>query len=481
MDRYKTMKRIIIISIIVLIVIIVFILILLKNINNSNKIAINNNINKENSINDGNYVEDTPDLPSHYDGENDINRNIQFINSTNEYFIIKNIIETYNGYRKKLTTSANDIEVYKEAINEEMLNKYKQQQAINEQEIAKEAIYNMLSLDYINEYKIQNTGIKNKFQINNVINSIIEEAYFIENSNNVSTYFVYGKNVVEGTTNVQSFSIAITLDKKNNTFCIYPQEYVQKHFNNIKLGNKIVMDISEINTKTYNSFIYKNIDNNTKAQEYFNNYKQLLIYDIDKAYNMLESEYSKARFSNKQEFEEYINENKAFIDVMQIDQYKIDTSNKNMDYVCTDRNGKYFLFRQKGAMLDYSVILDDYTIISDELREKYNNATVNDKSKYQVDTFIKKVNNKDYKAIYSNLDNTFKNNNFKTINAMKEFIKNNFYDLNSIAVKEMYEEEQYNLFKCEITNLKNADETKQLTVVISIKDGMNYTMSFSFE
>ena len=32
-----------------------------------------------------------------------------------------------------------------------------------------------------------------------------------------------------------------------------------------------------------------------------------------------------------------------------------------------------------------------------------------------------------------------------------------------------------------LTNLRNNDETKQLTVVVSIKEGMDYAMSFSFE
>ena len=44
-----------------------------------------------------------------------------------------------------------------------------------------------------------------------------------------------------------------------------------------------------------------------------------------------------------------------------------------------------------------------------------------------------------------------------------------------------HKEENYNVFKCEITNLRNNDETKQLTVVVSIKEGMDYAMSFSFE
>ena len=127
------------------------------------------------------------------------------------------------------------------------------------------------------------------------------------------------------------------------------------------------------------------------------------------------------------------------------------------------------------------VTLDNYTILSDTDTQKYQQATETDKARYQAETLIQKINMKDYKSIYDKLDSTFRNNNFKTVDSLKEYIKNNFYDINSIDVKDIYEEENYNVFKCEITNLRNNDETKQFTVVVSIKEGMDYAMSFSFE
>ena len=90
------------------------------------------------------------------------------------------------------------------------------------------------------------------------------------------------------------------------------------------------------------------------------------------------------------------------------------------------------------------------------------------------------INTKDYQAIYNSLNSTFKNNNYKNVSSLKSYIKKNFYNLNSIEIKE-YDDKTYDycIFKCKITNLENTNETKEVNIIINIGEGTDFEMSFS--
>ena len=132
--------------------------------------------------------------------------------------------------------------------------------------------------------------------------------------------------------------------------------------------------------------------------------------------------------------------------------------------------------------MQYEVFLDDYTIMSEEQLQYYNKLDEFDKSKYNMSKFIKMVNTKDYKAIYNVLNETFRNNNFKSVDDLKQYIQNNMYELNDIEIDE-YDDEtyEYYVFNCIITNMRNANESKSMTIIIDQGEGTDFTMSFSFE
>ena len=92
------------------------------------------------------------------------------------------------------------------------------------------------------------------------------------------------------------------------------------------------------------------------------------------------------------------------------------------------------------------------------------------------------VNTKDYYAIYNVLDATFRANNFSTVENLKQYMKNNLYEINSLEITDFDDETySYYVFYCTITNMQNNKESKNFTFIINQSEGTEFTMSFSIQ
>ncbi len=447
-------RKVVLILIIVFLVIVCSIIISLYNLNKK----VNKNSTNNNTVNklDNEYLQNTDTI---YDDSMaqkiDIDKILKYETVSTDYITMNALTENYiNLIANKDTTKLNAL----------LAPSYKEKYNINSNNMFKILTVPQLT-DYRQTYKLT---------INEMLNAQIDETIFV--------YIIDSKCRISGTDNIFSLRVMFEVDTANKTYIIYPYQYINdKGYNKLKSGDKIDFDKEEIISSEYNTFNYISYNDNEMANMYFNEYMELLMYYQDDAYNMLDSEYSNKRFGNSNTFKAWIKENSKTIFSSQVNKYAISYKNNHKVYICVDNYNNYYIFNEQDGIMRSKVTLDNYTILSDTDTQKYQQATEVNKAKYQVETLIQKINMKDYKSIYDKLDSTFRNNNFKTVDSLKEYIKNNFYDINSIDVKDIYEEENYNVFKCEITNLRNNDETKQLTVVVSIKEGMDYAMSFSFE
>lgn len=485
MDKSKKFKKIIGISIIAVIIIIICILIMLLNMNNmnnnenSNIIYENNVSNEEQKQSYKNYA-DIGDPPTYKEPEYSTNTLIK-VSDIDEYFAIKNIIYSYFYSCKQLNINESNIEIPRGELTEEEIKEYIETEVANTQEISKNAVYNMLADKYINEYGITKENIREKFKITYSYKTIIQNIYASYNENDVCSYLVSGIN--RDTTNNKNltFSIMITIDKLNNTFIIWPEEYLKKYnYNNLKLGNKLQINIKSIENKNYNTFEDEIIEKAKIAEEYFDNYKYSMLYNLSNTYEKLDEEYAKMRFGNKEKFNEYLKDNYDLLTSSLISKYKTTSNGNYTEYKCIDNHNNVFIFRLYDSVTDYKVLLDDYTIMKGAVVYKYTQMNKISKAQYRLENFIKQLNTKDYNAIYNSLNSTFKNNNYKNLNSLKKYIKNSFYNLNSIEVKESdIETYEYCVLKCKLTNMENTKENKDITVIINIKEGTDFDMSFS--
>ena len=129
--------------------------------------------------------------------------------------------------------------------------------------------------------------------------------------------------------------------------------------------------------------------------------------------------------------------------------------------------------------MNYTVQLDDYTIENKELVEEYNKLRQVDKGAKNVEKFFEMINMKDYQNAYTKLDNTFKNNNFATLQKFEEFIKQQTYNYNSINIESyaMIDSDLYT-YTVKIRNVENSNEQRTYKLIIKLLEGTDFKMSF---
>lgn len=459
----KEKKNIILILIVIFLIIIISLIVTLHTINNStkfNNIKDNNILESTNNIN----IKDNISYPTNTDTKYDetlsnkitIDNKLKYEDVATDYFTIKALTENYInliGNKDKIR------------------------------------VMNILSKDYISRYNINNDNIFNNLVIPKLTN--YNQYYKVNMSqilsaqvdDNIYVYIAKANCRIVGTDELFSVQVMFEVDTMNKIYNTYPTQYIKDNgYNDLSLGDTISYKPEEIIQNENNKFTNVTKSEEEIAKEYFNDYNELLLYYPDESYNRLNSEYSKKRFGSKENFKEYVKENARTLYLMQIDKYKIVSKDNYTDYVCSDKYNNIYVFRQQNGIMRYTVFLDNYTVMREEDIEYYNELDKFDKSKYNLTKIINMMNTKDYNALYNVLDSTFRNNNFKNIDTLKQYIKNNLYDLNSLEIED-YDDEtyEYYVFNCKITNMRNTNESKNMLIIINQSEGTEFTISFSFE
>lgn len=352
-----------------------------------------------------------------------------------------------------------------------------------------ETIYNMLNPEYVKEFNITKANAFEKvnclsfenldeYQLDNLEVKIkIKDMYRIEKSVNIRNYFVYG-NIVNNINDEEiPYNLIINMDSKNNTFYILPNDYVKEYqydsTNNIE---SYQVSFEEIQSNEYNNFQFVNIDDARVINDYIANYKELVVKNLKESFNWIAEDYKKAKFSTYEKYEQYIKENMKDILSMQITKYRINKTENGKEYICLDNKGNYYIFLEN-AIMDYKIYLDDYTVDTQEFIQKYNQETDLNKVKYNADKFLKALNKNDYEYIFGKLDETFMQNNFSTFDGFKNYMEQRF---NNSYTSEYYETREENgTFIQEIELIDENGNRNSLEIIMQLKDGTDFVMSFS--
>lgn len=357
-----------------------------------------------------------------------------------------------------------------------------------------EYVYSMLDESYIKNLNIDKENVCDKIDIFNIDNLSeyqadmtriqfeVEDVYCIEKSANITIYFVYGNILDKIKNEKKQYNLMVELDAKNQTFYILPQEYMEK--NNYMDKTKIEecnISIDEIKESEYNTFEFKNVDDVTIINQYLVKYQNLIVEDIEKSYNLLDEEYKKAKFNDYSEYKKYVEENMQDILSISIVKYKINEKDDSNDYICIDQNDNYYIFKEN-AIMDYKIMLDTYTINTQEFIEKYESGNIQTKIGMNVDKIIRALNVHDYNYIYKKLDDDFKNSNFDTIEKFKEYMKTNYSDTYKVQYYNVKEElGVYQQSIDLIPSEGNEDEKIEMTIIMQLKEDTDFVMSFNIE
>lgn len=402
------------------------------------------------------------------------------------------LVNTYE-IEKELQPVKNRIDFYSVR---ECVNKYysyyavmfnaKEYYGTEDESILKEAeeqnssvLYNMIDNEYIQAKSVTINNLKSKLEEIENVNVNISNMYVSQKTNNISVYLVKGN--LQGK-NIKQFEIIVKLDVLNRTFSIIPQEYVKEKYNDLIIGEEIEIGVPEnIEKNDNNIYSYNVITDETYVKDLLNQLKSEMRYSSKLVYERLNEEYKSKKFETLENFKKHLDSNKEEYLTMQVVKYQKTVTDDYTQYVCIDNYGNYYIFREN-AIMDYTLILDTYTIDLPEFIEKYNNASESEKVLLNIQRIFDAINDEDYKYVYNKLDKTFKNNNFKTEADFEQYIKETLFSKNKLNYSEYQKSGDLHIYKLIIANDNDTNtQTINKTFVMKLLKGTDFVFSFNKE
>lgn len=437
----KKVKILIIIVSIITLILICAIVVLNRDLNN-NEIKNNNIINNKNLIN--NNQNNISNTNSNNTIQNNITNNqeiseLRDVEDRNDFYTVKSCVEKYISY----------------IVNKD-----------------NKAVYNLLDEAYIKQKNI------NESNILNTVEKIEEGQVFTAKQMKVAItgkkeiFTVYGTRREDKTNsrgNEIEFNVTVILNTTTKTFSVIPEIL------NVKSSSSLVGNNKE---NEYNKYTKAEIDNQTMANIYFVSYKSEMLYNLQNAYNLLDEEYSEKRFKNFTNYQLYVESNIEKIKRANLIKYSVETFNNYNIYTCIDQYNNYYIFKET-AIMQYTVMLDDYTIDSDNFIKNYHTLNLKEKVELNIQKFIKMLNNKDYNNAYNVLSDGFKNNYFATLQEFENYVNNNFYNYNDVVFINFTSEGEIGIYEVTIRGVvNNRDAMMTKTIIMQLGSGTDFKMSF---
>lgn len=440
----ETIKKIIIIVIICIVVISVVLILFLINNSDDNSANVVNNT----TLADENMQEDE----------------IKFEDQVDKYdfLIASNCISTYID---KIDKNNSNYYGYDENNNYTII--------VGEEEIRQTAL-DLLSEKYIQENSITLDNIYDYIEDINEHLMFVPIDMKVASGDKVNTYAVYGYTINFDYELVNYEYLIVNIDEQNQTFSVEPIS--SEEYENGTLENEVTQIKKNIN----NAINTLQLSEEYRLRQYFQYYKFMLLSNPDLAYEFLNEEYREKSFGNIDNFKSYVQNNRTKILQSTLTDYDLNVVNEYTEFVEKDANDKYYIFNiSDNDATDYNVMLDTYVIGSAELQNTYNNS--NDQEKVNINTmrFINAINDKNYYYAYNVLADSFKNNNFSTLEEFENYAANNFFENNTIQDAKFSEESGYYVYN--MTILDGNGNAKNLAIVMQLQEGLDFVMSFSIE
>ena len=453
----SNIKKIIIILCIILLIAIIGLVAIMM-------IANNNNNNNNTNNNDQQVLEEDEGIEA-YNRES--NTEITVVTNQTDYYTVKECLGKYYS-------------CYSILFN---IQKY---YATDDESIIKQAekdnlaiLYNMFDKEYIEEKRITVDNIKSNLKEIGQISVYIDNMYVSKRDNNINVYLIDGKLKDSIQDSGEAFMIILKQDLSNKTFSILPQEYVDEKYGYVTETKKIDISSTSIEPNENNKYEYKIISEENYVKDLFNDLRSDLMNDKDSAFSHLDEEYKTKKFTDIQDFSNYITGRESEIKEMVLSKYQKRTQDNYIEYIMIDQNNKYYIFKENGVM-NYTVILDTYTVDLPEFIERYNRANNGERAGLNLQRAFDALNNKDYEYVYNKLDDTFKANNFPTLDEFEEYITENFYNSNTVTYSNYKSSGGLHMYNATITDAENEASTPVTkTFIIKLLDGTDFTMSFN--
>lgn len=345
---------------------------------------------------------------------------------------------------------------------------------------------------YINNY-INYSKEKNEEKINNLYDKqankenteifenfekfILDNVYYENESLTITRYYVFGinKEYINNKYNYTNIAFIVRCDYDNMAISIVP--IINSTEDNIQeLQEKYKYINESINVNEDSELIFEKMDEKELLDIYMDKYLYNCLNNSLKTFeNLLDSNYKEVRFNNVQEFEEYVERKRTQLENSIVVTYEKAEDNQ---FIVEDDYGNQYVFIENG-FLDYKVRLDNYTILENNFKNKYSKLNKESKVTTNVDMFIKMINSGDYQHAYNKLDETFRNNNFGSVDDFENYIKENFFENNYLNVNKIEQKGDYYVLNATLkSNISSVADSMEKNFVIKLNEGTDFVMSF---
>ncbi len=145
-----------------------------------------------------------------------------------------------------------------------------------------------------------------------------------------------------------NYKIGILEDNYTEHYCIYPNEFIQKHFADVKEGSTIDFEFKEIPEIMATEYGEYEVDDYEVLEDILGTYRACIQYDVEYAYNnYLLEDYKNNKFPNLDDYKNYLRYNKD-------DElgFEISSGNKDIEYKGSKEITTYHLHLNNGKSLD---------------------------------------------------------------------------------------------------------------------------------
>ena len=349
---------------------------------------------------------------------------------------------------------------------------------IRSEEDRNNAILSFLSDEYLEKFNISTNNLFDYIEVIDLDKYIIQvESEQVYTGNIVRNYYVVAKILNRDNYNVEKkMYYMVNSNMTNDFFNIYLLTENDKNIEDFVVDN-------EVKDKKFNTIETKVIDDMDMAIKYFSDFKMNAMNKTSYAFELLDDEYRKIRFSNdKSKFDRYIDIIAEEWKSITITEYMVNYYDGYKEYVCRDKFENTYIFRENGPM-NYMVELDTYTIPTDKFREQYNNSNNENKVKLNIDKWVKMLNNRDYENAFNYLDETFRVNTFNNSEAeFEQYMREKYPGHYEALYGEITERNGVYGQSIVLKDITGEDTTEyHLDIVMQLGEDLEFVMSYTVE
>lgn len=343
----------------------------------------------------------------------------------------------------------------------------------------KSEIFKVLSNKYISDNNITKDNVQNYVEVLDKAKSYTPIEIKLINNGEIKSYLTSGIiGALPYYDEAEKIYAIVNIDFDNQIFSVEPIYEEYETIQDIK-NDKFEENIE--NNKT-NRFTIFTIGTSSIPEEYLNIYKSLALSAPEILYDLIDIEYRNSKFPNLDDFKQYIENNKTKISRIKLNKYKIlQMKDENRIYLCIDDNNNNYVINQKEAFRDYSISLDLYTVDLPQFIEEYNSAQADKKVVLNIEKITEAIKNDDYAFVYNKLDETFKKNNYPTLDEFKNYFKNTFnLEKNSIEYVKYEKVNSVHIYEVDIIN-KEDEIMASADIIMKLLPERDFVFSFGIK